>query len=61
MVEAFLFPADDMRFVLQLLNRVDGVKVCVLASCAIGCSFKTGSGQTKDYIIGICYFSSKDA
>ena len=35
--------------------------VSVLASSAVDCGFEPWSGQTKDYIIGICYFSAKHA
>ena len=33
--------------------------VCVLALSAVDCAFQPRSGQTKDYKIGICCFSSK--
>jgi hypothetical protein len=36
-----------------------GVMVSVLASSAVDCGFEPRSGQTKDYKIGICYFSAK--
>jgi hypothetical protein len=35
--------------------------VSVLASSAIDHMFEPRSGQTKDYKIGICYFSTKHA
>ena len=35
--------------------------VSVLASSAIYCEFEPRSGQTKEYIIGICCFSAKHA
>jgi hypothetical protein len=35
--------------------------VSVLASSAVDHGFKPRSGQTKDYKIGICYFSAKHA
>ena len=35
--------------------------VSVLASSAIDCGFEPRSVQTKDYEIGICYFSAKHA
>jgi hypothetical protein len=34
--------------------------VSVLASNTVDCVFDPRSGQTKDYKIGICWFSSKD-
>ena len=45
----------------SLLNRMDGVTVSVLASSAVDRWFYSRSGQTKDYEIGICYFSAKQA
>ena len=39
------------------MNRIGNVMVSVLASSAIDC----GSGQTKEYKIGICCFSAKNA
>jgi hypothetical protein len=33
--------------------------VSVLASSAVDHEFESRSGQTKDYTIGICYFSAK--
>ena len=35
--------------------------VNVLASSAVDCGFEPGSGQTKDYKIGMCCFSAKHA
>ena len=35
--------------------------VSVLASSAVDRGFEPRSGQTEDYIIGICYFSAKHA
>ena len=35
--------------------------VSVLALCAVDRGFEPQSGQTKDYIIGICCFSAKHA
>jgi hypothetical protein len=35
--------------------------VSVLASSAVDCEFDPRSGQTKDYEIGICFFSAKHA
>jgi hypothetical protein len=35
--------------------------VSVLTSCAVDRVFEPQSGQTKDYIIGICCFSAKHA
>jgi hypothetical protein len=38
---------------------IDGVMVSMLVSSAVDRVFETQSGQTKDYIIGICYFFAK--
>jgi hypothetical protein len=42
-------------------NLIVGVIVSVLASSPVGRVFEPRSGQTKDYTIGICYFSAKHA
>ena len=41
------------------LPGIGGVMVSVFASSAVDCGFKSRSGQTKDYKIGICCFSAK--
>ena len=46
---------------LQTMNRIGGVIVNVLASSAVDHGFELRSGQTKDYKIGICCFSTKHA
>jgi hypothetical protein len=38
---------------------ISGVKISVLASSAVDRGFEPGSGQTKDFKIGICCFSAK--
>ena len=35
--------------------------VSMLSSSAVDCGFESSSGQTKDYKIGICCFSVKNA
>jgi hypothetical protein len=35
--------------------------VSMIASSAVDCGFVPRSGQTKDYEIGICWFSAKHA
>ena len=40
-------------------NGIGGVMVSVLVSTAVDRLFKLRSGQTKDYEIGICWFSAK--
>ena len=42
-------------------NHIGGVMVSVLASSAVNRGFEPRSGQTKDYEIGICCFSAKNA
>ena len=42
-------------------HRIGGVMVSVLASSAVDRGFEPRSGQTKDYKIGICCFSAKNA
>jgi hypothetical protein len=41
------------------MNNVIGVMVSVLTSSAVDHGFKPWSGRTKDYVIGICCFSTK--
>ena len=38
---------------------IGGVMVSVLVSSAVDSEFERRSGQTKDYKIGTCYFSTK--
>ena len=40
------------------MNRIGGVMVSVLDSSAVDGGFKTQSGPTKNYKIGICRFST---
>ena len=42
-------------------NRIGGVMVSVFASSAVDRGFEPRSGQTKNYEIGICCFSAKQA
>ena len=44
---------------VQQKNHKGGVMVSMLASSAVDRGFEHRSGQTKDYKIGICCFSSK--
>ena len=46
---------------LNSLNRIGGVMVSVLASSEVDRGFEPRSGQTKDYDIAICYFSTTHA
>ena len=43
------------------MNRIGGVIVSVFASSGVDLGFEHRSGQTKDYKIGICCFSTKHA
>ena len=45
----------------KVTDRIGGVMVSVLASSAVDRGFESRSGQTKDYTIGICWFSAKHA
>ena len=45
----------------QNTNRIGGVMVSVLASSTVDRGFEPRSGQTKDYILDICFFSAKHA
>ena len=42
-------------------DRIGGVMVSMLTSSAVDRGFELRSGQAKDYKIGICYFSTKQA
>ena len=44
-----------------LFNRIGGVMVSMLAASAVDRGFEPRSGQTKDYDIGMCCFSTKPA
>jgi hypothetical protein len=44
---------------LMMSNSIGRIRVSVLAPSAIERGFKSGSGQTKDYEIGMCGFSAK--
>ena len=44
-----------------IMNLIDGVMVSMLASSAVDRGFQSQSDQTKDYKIGVCCFSAKQA
>ena len=44
-----------------MCDRIGGVMVGVFTLSAVYRGFEPRSGQTKDYNIGICYFSAKHA
>ena len=46
---------------IKIGNRIGSVMVSVLASSAIDCGYEQRSCQTKEYRIGICCFSAKNA
>ena len=64
-----IYPRGTLGSVVSLLaatlyqgNRIGGVMLTVLSSNAVDRGFKPRSGQTtKDYKIGICCFSVKQA
>ena len=43
------------------MNHISGVMISMLASSAVDHLFKSRSGQTKDYKISMCCFSTKHA
>ena len=45
--------------VIVILNRISGIMVIEFESSVVNRGFESGSGQTKDYEIGICCFSAK--
>jgi hypothetical protein len=47
--------------VLPIFNRIGGIMVSVLTSSVVDRGSEFRPGQTKDYKIGICYFSVKHA
>ena len=56
-----LYPIQTTSFASNVMNRIDGVMVSVLALSAVDRRLEPRSGQTKYYTIGICYFSAKHA
>ena len=48
-----------LYFVSKAINCIGGVMVSMLVSSAVDCGFEFQSGQTKNYKIGICCFSTK--
>jgi hypothetical protein len=53
--------AIELLRLLHVHNSIGGVMVSLLASSAVDRGFNAWSGQTKDYKIGICCFSTKHA
>jgi hypothetical protein len=47
--------------IINISHHICGAMVSVLASSAVDRGFEPRSGQTKDYIIGICCLSAKHA
>ena len=54
-------PIIDYIQTLLGRNRIGGVMVSMLALIVVYRGFESRSGQTKDYKIGICCFSAKQA
>ena len=48
-------------YIAIIFNCISVAMISVLASSEVDCWFEPQSGQTKDYYIGICYFSVKHA
>ena len=46
---------------INLVNRIGGVLLGVLASSAVDRGLEPRSGQAKNYDVGICWFSAKQA
>jgi len=58
-IRPFLFLQLILIGYREKYNRIDGVKVSVLALSATDGEFESLSCQTKDNKIGICCFSAK--
>jgi hypothetical protein len=54
-------PKGDCFSLIIRTTRIGGVMVSVLASSVVDRGVEPRLGQTKDYKIGICYFSAKHA
>jgi hypothetical protein len=52
---------SHFNHLLWIYSRIVGVMVSVLATSAVDRGFEPQSGKTKDYKIGICCFSAKNA
>jgi hypothetical protein len=63
MARTSLFPLDDDEVLQTNLqpqgNRIVGEMTSVLSLSVVDRGFELRSGQTKDYKIGICFFSAK--
>jgi hypothetical protein len=46
-------------YLYEWVYRTGGVLVIVLSSSTVDRWFESGSGQSKDYNIGICFFSAE--
>ena len=57
----FIFLSPKLWGTSTLYNCISGIMDSMLALSAVDCVFKHRSGQTKDYKIGICFFSAKHA
>ena len=52
---------NRLKNLINIGNRIGSVMVSVLASSAIDCGYELRSCQTKEYTIGMCCFSAKNA
>jgi hypothetical protein len=50
-----------IKKIIKIVNRIGSVMVSGFASSAIDCGYELRSCQTKEYKIGICCFSAKNA
>jgi len=51
----------SIKRIEQIINRICDVMVRMLASSAVDHGFEPQLGKTKDFKIGMCCFSAKDA
>ena len=56
-----VYPIINKGIYLNNRNCIGGVLVIVLASSAVDGGVKPSSCQSKDYNIGMCFFSAKNA
>ena len=54
----FLITPCVSSIFFRLVDRIDGVIVSLLVLSVVARGFEPRSGQSKDYKIGICYFSA---
>ena len=59
--QTYIYLIGIVGFVHYFLNCIGGVMVSILASSVVDRGLQFRLGQTKDYNIGICCFSTKHA